>query len=160
MITVEDPSKLLFFFTLFGFAAFAYSTYWLYLSAGELWMRAIGSQNVVLLAVTAVLAFVALFLRTRHKIPSSKVATVLAAAAALVACFLNRAGRFADFAELILAFRDGHSTDPAVTSYAAIYNEGFLQYAYLVSRSSTPSLILLIIVAAWLAATFLVAPPG
>jgi hypothetical protein len=155
MIAIQDPSRLLFFRFLFGSAAFAHSVYWLYLCTGEHWIRSIGSQNVVLLSLHVLLSFIALFFLTRGKEKVSTIALVLASIPGFVASFLNRAARFLDFSDLILAFNEGHPDDPAVVAYLFVYSEDFLQYEYIVSRSSTASLTLVVLLAVWMVTTLL-----
>lgn len=67
----------------------------------------------------------------------------------LIVCFINRAARYPDFSQLIATFNSGHPTDPAYLGWRSIYTEDFLQYDYVISRSSTGSMIMFMMQFIW-----------
>jgi hypothetical protein len=145
-----SEAKRLFLNVLFGCAIFGYSVYWMYICASEHWLRAIGSQNLVLLLFHAVLVFSALFFLTKEKIKPYQILALFSLVPGLIVCFINRAARHIDMDNLIGTFNAGRPDDPVTQGFAAIYNEGFLRYDYIISRSSTSSIAMFALQFIWM----------
>lgn len=67
-----------------------------------------------------------------------------------IVCFINRSKRYPDLKNLIDRYSTLHSDDPVYLGFSQIYSVYFLQYDYIVSRSSTSSLIIGILQSIWM----------
>lgn len=148
--TISQESRRLFCNGLLGSLIFAYSVYWLYICCCEHWRRAVGCQNLVLLLFQAILVFISLYFLTKRSNKPYHAASLLSLVPGLIVCFINRAARYPDFSQLIATFNSGHPTDPAYLGWASIYTEDFLQYDYIISRSSNASMIMCVLQFIWI----------
>lgn len=139
-----------FFHGFVAFSIFIYGCYWMYLCCGEHWRRSIGAQNLIFILFFLLCVFISLlfFCRNhkRHYIAFGLISFI----PGIIVCFINRATRYHDFENLIEAFNDSHQSDVVCIGYKFIYSERFLQYDYIVTRSSTSSLIMGILQFIWL----------
>ena len=122
----------------------------MYLSCGEHWRRAVGAQNLVLILFQIILVFIALTFLSRRMNKPYYIFALASLIPGLIVCFINRSARYPDFNQLITTFNLGNPTDPTVLAWQSIYTEQFLQYDYIISRSSTASMIMFTIQLIWL----------
>lgn len=127
----------------------AFSIYWMYICCGEHWRRAIGCQNLILLLFSGIFSFLAIYFEISERRVLYFIFAFISFVPILVVCYLNRYAKYPDFEELISAFNSGHSTDPAVLGYSAIYSRSFQQYSYIIDRSSNSATILLLCLFIW-----------
>lgn len=148
--SIQQEPRRMFFNSIVGCFIFAYSSYWMYLSCGEHWRRAIGAQNLVLLLFEIILTFIALTFLSRRMNKPYYAFALASLIPGMIVCFINRASRYPDFDQLITTFNAGNPTDPTVIAWTSIYTETFLQYDYIISRSSTASMIMFTLQVIWL----------
>ena len=145
----EENGMNRFLHGLVGLSVFAYGCYWMYLCCHEHWRRSVGPQNLILLLFNLSLVFLSLFFFTKNKKTPYLMTAFISFIPGVIVCFINRATRYPDFVRLIEAYNLGSSDDAITLSYQQIYSEPFLQYDYIVSRSSDSSLILAILQFIW-----------
>lgn len=148
--SIQQEPRRIFLNAIIGCFIFGYSIYWMYLSCGEHWRRAVGAQNLVLILFQIILVFIALTFLSRRMNKPYYIFALASLIPGLIVCFINRSARYPDFNQLITTFNLGNPTDPTVIAWQSIYTETFLQYDYIISRSSTASMIMFTIQLIWL----------
>lgn len=139
-----------FFHGAIAISIFGYGCYWVYLCSGEHWRRSIGPQNLILILFFLTFVFISLVFFCRNHKRHYITTALLSLIPGVIVCFINRAKRYQDFENLIEAFNNSHPNDSVSIGYKFIYSERFLQYDYIVSRSSTSALIMGILQFIWL----------
>lgn len=129
---------------------FGYGCYWMYLCSGEHWRRSIGPQNLILILFFLTFVFISLVFFCRNHKRHYIAFAFLSLIPGIIVCFINRALRYQDFENLIETFSNSHPNDAVSIGYKSIYSELFLQYDYIVSRSSTSALIMGILQFIWI----------
>lgn len=139
-----------FFHGTIAICIFGYGCYWMYLCCGEHWRRSIGPQNLILILFFLSFVFISLvfFCRShkRHYIAFALISLI----PGIIVCFINRATRYQDFENLIETYNNSHRNDAICIGFKSIYSERFLQYDYIVTRSSASALVMGILQFIWM----------
>ena len=145
----HSPISKFFHFAV-GWSIIIFSGYWMYLCCHEHWRRSVGSQNLIILLFVLFLSVLSLLFYSRKILKAYYASVILSFIPGIIVCYLNRAARYPDIVKMVETFNNGHLNDPTYIGYINIYSTDFLQYEYIVSRSSTSSTTLFILQVIWL----------